>query len=80
MNERLEKAIEGIIFWRNAYVDSRQRFTETGDPKYADRMGINYIHLLSSSEWLKRVYEEETGKKVTTIGNLPEVQKLNESP
>ena len=79
MNKRLEQAIEGVIYWRKAYVHSRERFNETQEPRYNEKIAENYLHILSSSEWLKQVYEQETGKKVTTIGNLPEVEVLNES-
>lgn len=79
MDERIEEAIQDLIYWKNAYTHSRNRYVETGgDPKYQVRMSANYLHILSSAEWLKRVYEEKTGKKVTTIGNLPEVDILNE--
>ncbi len=79
MDKRLEHAIEKVIYWSKAYSDSRKKFNETNDDKYDVACSSNYIHLLASSSWLGRVYEEETGKKITKIGNLPEVGGLNES-
>lgn len=78
MSGRLEKAIEKLIYWRNAYVHCRKRCVESNDSRYSDILGSNYIQLLSCSEWLKTVYEEESGKKITKVGNLPEVEVLTE--
>jgi len=78
MSNRLEQAIEKVIYWGNAYQHSRDKFLETSDLRYANKMEMNRVHVLSSAEWLKKVYEEETGKKVTRIGKLPEVEELNE--
>jgi len=76
MKERLEKAIESVIYWSKVYTHNRTKFNKTENKIY-DMMRVDsYIHLLASSDWLGQVYEEETGKKIRKIGNLPEFQNI----
>jgi len=78
MKQRLEDAIRCLIYWSNAYQHAREKLIETHNQKYAGKMETNYIHVLTSAEWLKKVYKAETGRNVDTIGNLPRVEVLNE--
>jgi len=77
MNERLEKVVRRVIYWKNAYDDSREKFHDTSDERYLARMDANLLQLLAATRGLKRVYERETGKEVITIGNLPDFRLMN---
>lgn len=80
MNERLEQAVEKVIYWTRAYRDSLRKFNETHDEKYRFKIFENHTHVISSGEWLRIVYQEETGKDITPIGNLPKFDDRNEEP
>ncbi len=76
MNNRLKKSIEKVIYWNKAYRNSRKKFGETKKEKDALTRERFYFHFLASARRLCEVYEEETGKKVTQIGNLPDIEEL----
>lgn len=77
MNTRISHAIEKLIYWRKVYEINREKLltcTAVIRPDVEDTLEDVRIHLLSSTKWLEIVYEEETGKKITKIGNLPEIK------
>ncbi len=78
MNEKLERVVRRVVYWRKAYEDSREKFNDTNDERYALRMDANLLQLLAATRGLTRVYERGTGKEVVTIGNLPRVEVWNE--
>ena len=78
MNERLEKSIERLIYWGRVYRSSREKFIETSDPRYSEKMDRCLRYIITGTESLKIRYEEETGKDVRTIGNMPDFKKESE--